>query len=117
MKAGRIPYRIRFETGIASHPGMVREVNEDSAVSLPEYGVWAVADGMGGHEAGQFASKTLAADISSTGAAVSAADQVARFRDRVMRANETIRQAAESKDGATIGTTVAAAISMRLNRL
>jgi protein phosphatase len=110
MNSDRRPYRIRFETGVASHAGKVREVNEDAAISLPEYGVWAVADGMGGHEDGRFASQTLADDIASTGAAVSSADQVARFRDRVMRANETIRQAAESKDGATIGTTVAAAL-------
>ena len=33
----------------------------------PTMGVWAVADGMGGHENGQFASQTLTADIASMG--------------------------------------------------
>jgi serine/threonine protein phosphatase PrpC len=99
-------YRLSFETGFATHVGKIRQANEDAAVALPDFGVWAVADGMGGHDNGQFASQTLTQDIGSTGLAVSAADQVARFKDRVMRANDTIRQAAEAQGGATIGTTL-----------
>jgi len=104
-------YRLAFETGFATHVGKVRQANEDAAVALPDFGVWAVADGMGGHENGQFASQTLTVDIASTGLAVSAADQVARFKDRVMRANDTIRHAAEAKGGATIGTTLTAVLA------
>lgn len=40
----------------ATHPGLVRTNNEDSYLSLPESGLWLVADGMGGHEAGEVAS-------------------------------------------------------------
>jgi protein phosphatase len=104
-------YRLAFETGFATHVGKVRQVNEDAAVSLPDFGVWVVADGMGGHENGQFASKTLTDDIATTGLAVSAADQIARFKDRVMRANDTIRQVAEARGGATIGTTLTAMLA------
>lgn len=102
----RPTYRLTFETGVATHVGKVRQANEDAGIALPDHGVWAVADGMGGHENGQFASQTLTAAIGSTGLAVSAADQIARFKDRVMRANDTIRQAAEARGGATIGTTL-----------
>jgi protein phosphatase len=107
----RPTYRLSFETGIATHVGKVRQANEDSGVALPDLGVWAVADGMGGHEDGQFASRTLTKDIASTGLAVSAADQKARFKDRVMRGNDTIRQHAEARGGATIGTTLAAMLA------
>ncbi len=37
-------------------PGLKRENNEDSYLSLPEHGLWMIADGMGGHEAGEVAS-------------------------------------------------------------
>lgn len=39
-----------------SHPGLRRENNEDNLLVLPEHGLFAVADGMGGHAAGEVAS-------------------------------------------------------------
>lgn len=40
----------------ASHPGLTRDNNEDCFLSKPEQGLWLIADGMGGHEAGEVAS-------------------------------------------------------------
>ncbi|MCL1918175.1 MAG: protein phosphatase 2C domain-containing protein [Peptococcaceae bacterium] len=37
--------------------GLVRKGNEDNFIALPQYGVAAVADGMGGHRAGEVASQ------------------------------------------------------------
>ncbi|WP_342362970.1 PP2C family protein-serine/threonine phosphatase [Terrarubrum flagellatum] len=103
-------YVVKFETGAATHVGKVRRANEDSYIVLPELGIWAVADGVGGHEGGQFASQTVAGDIASVGMAVSQTDQLARFKDRILRANDTIKQAAAER-GAVIGTTVAAILA------
>jgi serine/threonine protein phosphatase PrpC len=96
-----------FESGAATHAGLVRERNEDSYLVAPEMGVWAVADGMGGHEAGALASSTVIAELKSIGSAVSAPDLLARFEDRVLRANARLDQIAGQQDGVLIGSTVA----------
>jgi serine/threonine protein phosphatase PrpC len=48
-----------------THVGSVRKINEDSLLELPEQKVWVVADGMGGHAAGDVASKMLVDTIQS----------------------------------------------------
>ena len=99
---------LKFDTGAATHVGKVRKANEDSFIVKPSVGLWAVADGVGGHEAGQIASQTLTQTLATLGRPVSLADQLARFQERVIRANDQIRDIAESRGGGTMGTTVAA---------
>ena len=41
-----------FDVGSVTHVGRVRERNEDSCLVRTDVGLWVVADGMGGHEAG-----------------------------------------------------------------
>jgi protein phosphatase len=52
----------RISAAVASHPGLRREENEDSYCQRPDIGLFMVADGMGGHAAGEVASK-LAVEV------------------------------------------------------
>jgi protein phosphatase len=40
-----------------SHVGLKRKLNEDSYIIAPELGIYVIADGMGGHKAGEVASR------------------------------------------------------------
>lgn len=53
--------KMRFKTLSTSQTdkGLVRSQNEDAFLEKPEHGLWAVADGMGGHEAGAFSSQLI----------------------------------------------------------
>ena len=100
-----------FDTGATSHMGKVRDHNEDAFLLRPEVGVWLVADGMGGHEAGDFASRTIAESVASIGRPLSAPDLQARFTDRILRAHQAIQAQSQRLGGATVGATLVALLT------
>lgn len=100
-----------FESYGVSHKGCVRQLNEDSYLIEPESGLWLVADGMGGHDAGEVASASIVEHLATIGIASSAPDLRARFEDRLSRAHGEIRKISEER-GVTIGSTVAALLAM-----
>lgn len=48
-----------------SHPGNKRKYNQDAYFCHDHNGLWAVADGMGGHEAGEVASQTIVQSLAN----------------------------------------------------
>jgi len=96
-----------FDSAAATHVGKVRRCNEDAFLVRPDTGVWAVADGMGGEEAGDVASATLIAALQSIEPPGSAADLLAACEDRVIRANNDLKAIASERGAVVIGTTVA----------
>ncbi len=100
-----------FESYGVSHTGCVRQLNEDSYLMEPQSGLWLVADGMGGHDAGEVASASIVEHLATIGIASSAPDLRARFEDRLNRAHAEIRRISAER-GVTIGSTVAALLAM-----
>jgi protein phosphatase len=93
----------RFSIGASTHPGMVRRDNEDSYVASD--GLFLVADGMGGHQAGEVASELAVQTVREAKArGLMSADDLATA---VQRANDAIRrEAAGTRDRAGMGTTL-----------
>ncbi|SEW40133.1 protein phosphatase [Cognatiyoonia koreensis] len=89
-----------------TNTGRVRDHNEDSFLTRPESGVWVVADGMGGHDAGDYASQTITEELASVGVPISAEDLQARFMERLSRAHTRIVEHAQTLGGGTVGATL-----------
>ena len=72
-----------------SEKGCIRKNNEDSFLILPAQGLYAVADGMGGHMAGEVASATALQVLSKAG------EQLMALQDQALEngLNETFAQA------------------------
>ena len=102
--------RFRWSCAALSDVGRVRRSNEDSVYCSAEDGVFVVADGMGGHAAGEVASAIASEWISERlcGACMTMElEQVEdRFRTAFVEAGrEILRQAAENTARLGMGTT------------
>jgi protein phosphatase len=95
------------EVGAATHVGKVRQQNEDSYLVLTASGLWAVADGMGGHSAGDLASLTVIDELKRIPPPSSAAELLASCEARIVDANSRLRQITGDWPDRTIGTTIA----------
>jgi serine/threonine protein phosphatase PrpC len=98
---------LSFDVSSVTHAGKVRKRNEDSCLVRTDTGLWAVADGMGGHEAGDLASRILVQSLDAIEQPEAALDLLEQCETQIFRANRQIMALSRARDGATIGTTAA----------
>lgn len=92
--------------------GMVREINEDACLERPDIGLWVVADGMGGHTAGDVASGMICESLGEITPGPELPDLIDEVERRLLEVNANLREIASKKEAQTIGSTVAAMIAL-----
>ena len=97
----------RWHSSAATHRGAVREMNEDAFLDRNSDGLWVVADGMGGHDAGEVASEMITSAMGKIDIQQPLADVVDILEDTLLNVHHKIRAYARSHcEGRTMGSTV-----------
>jgi serine/threonine-protein phosphatase Stp1 len=99
----------RFKSAGLTHEGLVRERNEDAHLVRDGAGIWIVADGMGGHDNGQWAAETVVDAVSKAKLTGKIEADVASVEAAISDANATILKRSQEA-GRTMGSTVVALI-------
>lgn len=95
---------LRYRSAARTHVGLVRKVNEDSMLARDDAALWIVADGMGGHDNGQWASQTLVAQFAALDLAINRNARGAAIVHALKDGNDAIHDAATAA-GKQMGTT------------
>lgn len=100
-------HELRIESVSGSHEGRVRTNNEDSFCDRAADGLWAVADGMGGHENGEWASAAIVSTLDAVALPAEFEPACRAIADGIHTANGEVWREAERR-GLQMGSTVVA---------
>ncbi len=101
------PAALRWVSAAATNTGCVRTVNQDAYLDRPDLGLWAVADGMGGHSDGALASHAIVEGLAQLPHPRRLGSAAREVRGILRRVNQALLdRAAALLDGDIIGSTV-----------
>ena len=101
------PISFQISSDGVTDTGHVRNKNEDSILVHADENVWIVADGMGGHHAGDFASQTITNNLSLFKQHTSLDDSILLLEENILNSNSVIRKKSYKLGrNATIGSTI-----------
>ena len=93
----------------ATHVGLVRSSNQDSYYCNPTAGIWVVADGMGGHYGGEWASAAIIEHIGNLAKNGGFAERLCAVRQAIADSNQCIFDEAQVQSR-QMGSTVVALV-------
>lgn len=96
-----------------THPGTKRPYNQDTFVNRPDLGLWAVADGAGGHKGGEIASGMLRDALDAIPSSLSASELLAQVRLKISAAHEALRAMADQSEQSILGASTIVALIVR----
>ena len=100
-----LAYGVPMDVAYRTEVGHVRSRNEDALLARPERGVLAVADGLGGHPAGDVASMTALSSVDGSGLRADSSED--DLRAAAAAAHQAVLDAAAAEPGRTgMGTTL-----------
>jgi serine/threonine protein phosphatase Stp1 len=99
--------KMNFRSVARTHRGCVRPCNEDAILERGEAGIWAVADGMGGHASGDVASALVIESLKQLTSKPGDFASRDAVRDALARANSELhRRGSSISPDHTMGATV-----------
>lgn len=107
MNEHTLKYPVQWHSSSRTDVGLVREINEDALICRPEIGLWAVADGMGGHQVGDLASSMIVQALEQVPPQARLPDFVEVVEQCLMTVNSNIIAYSEQAlNRATMGSTL-----------
>lgn len=105
---------LRWWSSCRSDSGRSRKVNEDAYLEMYDYGLWVVADGMGGHARGDLASRLIVDSFQAFPHPRSMDEFALLVRERLILANRGVKKlAVRLGSDRLMGSTVVAALVFR----
>ncbi len=101
-----------WRSSAATSTGNVRGHNEDAVLDLPEAGLWVVADGMGGHNAGDVASNMIVQALTALTRKAAPSAQLDEVEDRLREVNSRLYASSLDNQAGMSGSTIVALLAL-----
>jgi serine/threonine protein phosphatase PrpC len=104
--------KFTWSSSAATATGNVRKHNEDAVLARPDAGIWVVADGMGGHHAGDVASGAIVAALAGVSRHSRPSALLDEVEDRLYEVNYKLYSSSRANGAGTSGSTVAVLVAL-----